>query len=467
MKTIIEPFRAKVVESIHFKTCEERQGLLEAAGYNLFRLKAEDVTIDLLTDSGTSAMSSEQWAALMRGDESYAGAASFFRFEEAVRNIFGFEQVIPVHQGRAGERILFSQLTAGQIIPSNTHFDTTRANIEARGATALDLPCKEWCESDESAPFAGNIDLEKLEQLLDENAHGTIPFVLMTVTNNACAGQPVSLNNLRMTKMLLDEYDIPIIIDAARFAENAYLIQQRESECRNKSVRRIAREMFSYADCCLMSCKKDGLANIGGFIALRDAKLAATLKTELILTEGFPTYGGMTGRDLETIAIGLGEVVNEDYLAYRAASARYLAFGLQREGIPIVSPPGLHAIYVDAGAMLPDIDPRQLPGQALACQVYLEGGIRSCEIGTAMFGSGSGADQRIASRELVRLALPRRVYSQSHFDYVIEAFANVKSRADVAGMRIVWQAPRLRHFTAVFEPLGQAARPVEKILYEI
>lgn len=468
MKTIIEPFRAKVVEPIQFKTREERQELLEKAGYNLFQLRAEDVTIDLLTDSGTSAMSSEQWSALMRGDESYAGASSYFRFEEAVKKTFGFDQVIPVHQGRAAERILFSELVKpGQIVPSNTHFDTTRANIEARGARAIDLPSREWRESDESASFAGNIDLELLNDLLNDSPAGSIPFVLMTITNNACGGQPVSLENMISTRRLAERFGVPIVIDAARFAENAYLIQQREHGCATKSVRRIARELFECAAAALMSCKKDGLANIGGFIALRDAKLAERLKTELILTEGFPTYGGLTGRDLETIATGLNEVVNEDYLAYRAASARFLARGLIREGVPIISPPGLHAIYVDAGKLLPHIEPRNLPGQALACRMYLDAGIRSCEIGTAMFGSGKDDKEITAQRELVRLALPRRVYSQSHYEYVIEAFSNAGKHDDISGMRIVWQAPRLRHFTAIYEPLAQSAPVEERMLYEI
>ncbi|MDX2107573.1 MAG: tryptophanase [Candidatus Melainabacteria bacterium] len=453
IKTIIEPFRIKVVEPIPFTTRAKRAEMLEEAGYNLFQIDAQNVTIDMLTDSGTSALSSRQWSALMLGDESYAGASSFHHFKNTVKNIFGFSQVLPVHQGRAAERILFSELVKpGNIVPGNAHFDTTRANIELRGAKAIDLPCKARVEaSDED--FLGNIDLEQLEDLIQTTGADNIPLVIMTITSNTCAGQPVSMHNIAAVSKLLKKYDIPLYIDAARFAENAYFVKNYEQGYKERTILSIAQEMFSYAQGAMMSCKKDGLANIGGFIALNDRDLAERLKVNLIVSEGFPTYGGLTGRDLETIAVGLTEVLEDDYLNYRAASARFLWRGLNRLSVPLIQKPALHAVYVDAAAMLPHIEPEQLPGQVLASELFLEGGIRTCEIGTAMFGKTNEktGKQICAKRELVRLALPRRVYTQSHFEYVIEAFANIQERKDkLSGFSIAHEAPVLRHFTAVF-----------------
>jgi tryptophanase len=448
MKTVIEPFRTKVVEPIKFSTKAERQKILKTAGYNLFQVKAEDTIIDFLTDSGTSALSSEQWAAMMKADESYAGCSSFFKFESSVKEIFGFSFVIPVHQGRAAERIFFGQtVKPGEIVPSNTHFDTTRANIELLGATALDLPTVE----DDDELFKGNINIEALSRLLEKESW-RVPFIMLTITNNAVGGQPVSMRNVNLLSSLAKKYHKPLIIDAARFAENAFLIKKREAGMQASTVRSIAKIFFSFADACLMSAKKDGLSNMGGFIALRDESLAAQLKNNLIVSEGFPTYGGLAGRDLETIAAGLWEATDEDYLNYRLASASYLANGLIANDIPIIRPPGMHAIYLDARALLPHIPPAELPGQALVCELYLEAGIRACEIGTVMFGK-SLADglQEAARQDLVRLALPRRVYSQSHYDYVIEAVRNVYERRNaIKGMKINWEAPQLRHFTAKF-----------------
>ncbi|HNB22214.1 MAG TPA: tryptophanase [Candidatus Melainabacteria bacterium] len=464
MKTVIEPFRIKAVEPIRLTSAAERNELLQKAGYNLFQIPAQDVTIDFLTDSGTAALSSEQWSALMRADESYAGAASFYRFQRTVQSIFGFRYVLPVHQGRAGERLLFRQMAGpDQIVPSNTHFDTTRANIESLGAIALDLPCSEWHAGDAAAPFSGNIDLDQLEHLLGSTEYGAVPLALLTVTNNACAGQPVSMQNIKEASRLLKSRQIPLFIDAARFAENAYLIHERDSEYSSRSIASIAGEMFSYADGCLMSCKKDGIANIGGFIGLNDPVLAEKLKEEMIVTEGFPTYGGLSGRELETIAVGLNEALQEDYLRYREAAALFLHRGLQEIGVPVISPSSLHAVYVDAAAMFPQISAVDLPGQALACELYREAGIRSCEIGTAMFGK---VDEKTgaticASRELVRLALPRRVYTQSHYEYVIEAFENILKRSShIHGLRFKTQSKRLRHFTAVYEPVETEASPL-------
>jgi tyrosine phenol-lyase len=457
MKTIIEPFRIKVVEPIRMTTREEREAYLREAGYNLFLIKAEHVVIDLLTDSGTAAMSSEQWAAMMRGDESYAGSASFYRFETVVREIFGFKHVIPTHQGRAAERILFSILCRpGHIVPNNTHFDTTRANIEYVGAEAVDLPIPEFYKPSVYHPFKGNMDTEALRALIRRVGPERIPLVMLTVTNNSGGGQPVSMANIREVKAICAEYGIPLYLDACRFAENAYFIKLREEGYANKSVREIAREMFSYADGCTMSAKKDGLANIGGFLCTNDDRLAEQEKDLLILTEGFPTYGGLAGRDLEAIAVGLQEVLDEDYLQYRFASTRYLGRHLTEAGIPIVQPPGGHAIYIDAGAMLPHIPPLHYPAQALAVELYREAGIRSVEIGSVMFGRRDPrtGEEIPAPMELVRLAIPRRVYTQSHIDYVIEAIVEVsKRRETIRGYRLVWQAPFLRHFTARFEPL--------------
>lgn len=455
MKTIVEPFRTKVVEAIKFTTREEREQLLQDAGYNLFQIKAQDVMVDFLTDSGTSAMSSEQWAALMRGDESYAGCSSYFKFESAVQDIFGLPIIIPVHQGRAAERLLFGELVKpGLIIPSNTHFDTTRANIEFLGAAAIDMPCAESKDSFSDFPFKGNIDLIALQELLTKSAE-RVPFIMVTVTNNACGGQPVSLQNIRAISTLARQYNKPLFIDAARFAENSYLNKLRDPELSNATVKSIAREFFALADGCLMSAKKDGLANMGGFIALRDRALADAVKNRLIITEGFSTYGGLNGRDLETIAVGLYEVLEPDYLRYRLASAKYLADGLIAAGIPVVVPSGMHAVYIDAKKMLPHIEPGQLPGQRLACELYIECGLRSCEIGTAMFGrTRADGTQEPARQELVRLALPRRVYGQSHYDYVIEACQLVQNRKDsLIGMTVVSEPPLLRHFTARFAPV--------------
>jgi tyrosine phenol-lyase len=459
MKTIIEPFRVKVVEPIKMTTRAERDDYLAEAAYNLFRLKAEDVIIDLLTDSGTAAMSAEQWSALMRGDESYAGSKSFYRFEKVVRDIFGFKQVIPMHQGRAAERILFSTMCRkGSIVPNNTHFDTTRANIEYLGAEAVDLPIPEFYLPAVTHPFKGNMETEALEQLIRRVGPERIPLVMLTVTNNSGGGQPVSMANIRQAKAICSRYGIPLYLDACRFAENAYFIKLREVGYADKSVLEIAREMFSYADGCTMSAKKDGLSNIGGFLCTNDEQLAQQEKDLLILTEGFPTYGGLAGRDLEAIAVGLREVLHEDYLQYRFASIRYLGEHISDAGVPIVQPPGGHAIYIDARALLPHIPPLQYPGQALAVELYREAGIRSCEIGSVMHAvkdAESGAEIPSAM-DLVRLAIPHRVYTQSHIDYVIEAILRVYERREsINGFRIISQPKFLRHFTARFEPIDE------------
>ncbi|HXF06264.1 MAG TPA: tryptophanase [Blastocatellia bacterium] len=457
MKTIIEPFRIKVVEPIKMTTREERERYLRQAGYNLFLIPAENVIIDLLTDSGTAAMSSEQWAAVMRGDESYAGSASFYRFEASVRDIFGFKHIIPTHQGRAAERILFSILCRpGHIVPNNTHFDTTRANIEYVGAEAVDLPIREFYQPSVVHPFKGNMDTDALRSLIERVGPERIPLVMLTVTNNSGGGQPVSMANIREVREICNRYGIPLYLDACRFAENAYFIKLREEGYADKPVKEIAREMFSLADGCTMSAKKDGLANIGGFLCTNDDRLAQQEKDLLILTEGFPTYGGLAGRDLEAIAVGLQEVLHEDYLEYRFASTRYLGQHIAEAGVPIVQPPGGHAIYIDAGAMLPHIPPLQFPAQSLAVELYREAGIRSVEIGSVMFARHhpETGEEIPAPMELVRLAIPRRVYTQSHIDYVIEAILNVfKRRESLRGYRIVHQAPFLRHFTARFEPI--------------
>ena len=458
MKTIIEPFKIKVVEPIKMTTREERERILREAAYNLFLVHSEDVLIDLLTDSGTAAMSAEQWAGVMRGDEAYACSRSFYRFLDTVRDIFGFKHVIPTHQGRAAERILFSiTCKSGDVIPNNTHFDTTRANIEFHGAEAVDLPVAEALQPALHHPFKGNVDTRALHELIERVGPEKIPLAMITVTNNSGGGQPTSMANIRKVKQILTAYKIPLYLDACRFAENAYFIKLREEGYAQKSVKEIAREMFSYADGCTMSAKKDGLANIGGFLCTNDDKLAAQERNLLILTEGFPTYGGLAGRDLEAIAIGLEEVLHEDYLQYRIASVKYLGNHIAAEGVPIVEPPGGHAIYIDAKAMLPHIPPSQYPGQALVAELYLEGGIRSVEIGSVMFArkDPKTGKETPAPMELVRLAIPRRVYTQSHIDYVVEAVLQVHKRRDkIRGMRIVEEAPFLRHFTARFEPAG-------------
>jgi tryptophanase len=458
MKTIIEPFKVKVVEPIKMTSREERESLLKAAWYNLFLIRAENVIIDLLTDSGTAAMSADQWSALMRGDESYAGSSSFYRFESVVQNLFGFKQVIPMHQGRAAERILFSVMCKrDSVVPNNTHFDTTRANVEYVGAEAIDLPIPEFYQPAVYHPFKGNMDTEALERLIHRVGAERVPLVMMTVTNNSGGGQPVSMANLRAVKAICSRYKIPLYIDACRFAENAYFIKLREAGYADKPVQEIARELFSYADGCTMSAKKDGLVNIGGFLCTNDETLAGQEKDLLILTEGFPTYGGLAGRDLEAIAVGLQEVLHEDYLQYRFASIQYLGRHLTEAGVPIVQPPGGHAIYIDAKAMLAHIPPLAYPGQALAVELYREAGIRACEIGSVMHAETEGENgaERPAAMELVRLAIPHRVYTQSHIDYVIEAILEIHQRREsIPGYQIIKQAPFLRHFTARFAPLG-------------
>jgi tryptophanase len=456
-QTIIEPFRIKAVEPIKHTTREQRQVALAEAGYNLFLLKAEDVLIDLLTDSGTGAMSSQQWAGMMVGDESYAGAKSYYRFESAVREITGFEYVIPTHQGRAAERILFGNtLRKGDIVPNNTHFDTTRANVEHRGALAMDIPIAETRQPELFHQFKGNIDLAELERILDdEDSH--VPMVMITVTNNSGGGQPVSMANIRAASQLCHKRNVPLFLDACRFAENAWFIKLREEGYEDKTPLEIAQEMFGYADGCTMSAKKDGLANIGGFLALNDSDLAHRCKNALILSEGFPTYGGLAGYDLEAIAVGLHEVLEEDYLRYRIRSVEYLGRILTHEGVPIVRPPGGHAIYIDAKTMLPHIPQEQYPAWALSLALYLEGGIRSVEIGSVMFGRQPDGSEKPATMELVRLAFPRRVYTQSHVDYLAEVLCYVnKSRAAIGGVRMVEAPDVLRHFSARFKPLGPA-----------
>jgi tyrosine phenol-lyase len=454
MKTIIEPHRVKMVEPIRLTDRAEREGLIEAAHYNLFLLHAEDVIIDLLTDSGTSAMSSEAWGAMMRGDESYAGARSWFRFRDTVMDIFGFEQVIPTHQGRAAERILFSVMVQpGSIVPNNTHFDTTRANIEYCGGKAVDLPCAEAADLESDAPFKGNMDTAALEKLVAEHGAENIPLIMVTITNNSGGGQPVSMANIREVSRIAREAGIPFYVDACRFAENAYFIKLREPGYESTPVIDIAREIFSLADGCTMSAKKDAFANIGGFLCTNDAELAQRERNILILTEGFPTYGGLAGRDLEAIAIGLQEILDEHYLDYRLLSTRYVVNGLLRAGIPVVAPAGGHAVYLNARRFLPHIEPLHYPGQALAVELYVEAGIRGCEIGTVMFGMDPhSGEERPARSELVRLAIPRRVYTQSHMDYVLEAIQYVWERRDaIRGMRIVKAPQFLRHFTAHFD----------------
>lgn len=456
MKTIIEPFRIKSVEPIRMSTPGEREALLTAAGYNLFRLPSDHIVIDLLTDSGTGAMSAQQWAAMMQGDESYAGSPSFHRFEHAVRDIFGFRHVIPTHQGRAAERILAATLlTPGDVVPNNTHFDTTRANIEAVGATALDLPCPESADLAAQHPFKGNIDLGRLERLL-ERPPGPVPVAFVTVTNNGGGGQPVSMANLRAASQLCRARGVPFYIDACRFAENAYFIRAREPGYEDRPLIDIAREMFALADGCTMSAKKDGMANIGGFLCTNDDAVARHEEELLILTEGFPTYGGLAGRDLEAIAVGLYEALDLAYQEYRHASVQYLGEHITAAGVPIVQPPGGHAIYIDAASFLDHLPREQYPGQALAIELYRRAGIRSVEIGSVMFGKRDPVtgQESYADRELVRLAIPRRVYTQSHIDYVVESLAELaRDRRRIRGVRIVEQPPALRHFSAVFAPV--------------
>jgi tyrosine phenol-lyase len=452
IRTIIEPFRIKSVEPIRWTTREQRIELLRAAHYNLFLLPADDVLIDLLTDSGTGAMSTDQWAAIMQGDESYAGSKSFDRFRDSVQDIFGFRHVIPTHQGRAAERILFSVMCKkGDVVPNNTHFDTTRANIEFVGAEAVDLPIAEAKQPGTLHPFKGNMDVAALEQLIVRVGRERIPLVMLTITNNSGGGQPVSMENARAVSAVCRKHGIPLYFDACRFAENSYFIKLREKGYAHKTPKEIAQEMFSLGDGCTMSAKKDGMANIGGFLCTNDDVLAAQEKNLLILTEGYPTYGGLAGRDLEAIAVGLQEALQEDYLRYRITSTGYLGSHISEHGVPIVQPPGGHAVYIDARAFLPHLPLDQFPGVALANELYIEGGIRSVEIGRLMFGDA-------AKWDLVRLAIPRRVYTQSHIDYVIEVILEVwRKRERVQGLRITSEAPFLRHFTAKLEPLAAVA----------
>ncbi len=453
MRTIIEPFRIKSVEPLHHTTLEERERYLASAGYNLFLIEARYILIDLLTDSGTSAMSTEQWAAMMRGDESYAGSESFFRLKHVVEGLTGFRHMIPTHQGRAAERILFTVMCRpGSVVPSNTHFDTTRANIEFQGARAVDLPIPEAADTQARLDFKGNLDVAALERLIETEGAGSIPLIMLTITNNSGGGQPVSMANIEAVSRVARLHGIPLYLDACRFAENAWLIREREPGYADRTPREIAQKMFALADGCTFSAKKDAFANIGGFLCTNDDRLAAQETNLLILTEGFPTYGGLAGRDLDAIAVGLEEVLDPDYLRYRVGSTGYLGRHIADHGVPIVEPPGGHAIYIDAARMLPHIPRRQFPAQALAVELYRHAGIRSVEIGSVMFG-----DQ--ARHELLRLAIPRRVYTQSHIDYVIEAILEVSARKDaIRGLEIVEEPPFLRHFSARFRPVENTLR---------
>ncbi len=453
-KTIVEPFRIHSVEPVRMTTLDERDAALRTAGNNLFNLHAADVLIDLLTDSGTGAMSRDQWAALQHGDESYAGSPSWFVFLQAVQDLFPFRHVIPTHQGRAAEKILFSVIGGpGKVIPNNTHFDTTRANVEATGAQAVDLVIPEGRDPSALHPFKGNMDIGALDSLLAAHA-GSVPVVFATITNNSGGGQPVSLANLHEVRAVCDRHGVPLFLDGCRFAENAWFIKLREPGQADRSIPDIVREIASLADGMTMSAKKDGLANIGGWLAMNDDALAEACRNLLILTEGFPTYGGLAGRDLEAIAQGLREVVAEDYLRYRIRSTAYLGEALHAAGVPLVRPFGGHAVYLDARALLPHIPPLQYPGQALAVALYREGGIRGCEIGTVMFGLRPDGTEAPGPMDLVRLAIPRRTYTQSHMDYVIEVVTYVAARAaDLRGYRISQAPPALRHFTARFESL--------------
>jgi tryptophanase len=457
MKTIIEPFKIKSVEPIRFTSRPQREQILTEAGHNLFNVHADDVLIDLLTDSGTAAMSAKQWAGMMDGDEAYAGSRSFYRFQEAVREITGFRHIIPTHQGRAAEKILFSIMGGeGKTIPNNTHFDTTRANIEISGAEAIDLPTAGGDVPSLQADFKGNMDVEALEALIKRLGGKRIPLCVLTVTNNSSGGQPVSMENIRKTAETCHRQGIPLFLDACRFAENAYFIKVREPGYADRSVRAIAREMFSYSDGCIMSAKKDALVNMGGFLALNDSEIAQKARNILVVTEGFPTYGGLAGRDLEAIAQGLEEVLDEHYLKYRIRSVAYVGEHLSRLGVPIFQPPGGHAVYLDAKAFLPHIPPQEYPGQALAGELYLHGGLRTCEIGSVMFGKTDPrtGEFQPARLELLRMAIPRRVYTQSHMDYVVECVGEIFEKRDrLRGMRITWEPPILRHFTARFESL--------------
>ena len=455
MKTIIEPFRIKMVEPIRLTTAAERDAILRAADFNPFRIPADDVLIDLLTDSGTSAMSGEQWAGMLRGDESYAGARSWFRFEAVMKDITGMPHILPTHQGRASERILFELLGGpGKVVPNNSHFDTTRANCEHSGATAVDLVIAEGRDPRSRHPFKGNVDIGRLEDLIREVGAKNVPLVMVTVTNNSGGGQPVSLENLRAVRAVCDRYGIPLFLDACRFAENAYFIKMREPGQQNRTVTEIVRETFDLADGATISAKKDGLVNIGGVLLMRDSALAAKANNLLILTEGFVTYGGLAGRDLEAMAQGFREVLDEHYLEYRIRSVAYLGEGLLRQGVRIVEPPGGHAIYIDAAHFCDHLTPDEFPGQALLCALYRHAGIRAVEIGSVMFGKTDPTTGQTIhpAMQLVRLAIPRRVYTQSHIDYVIEAVGEVfAERTAIRGLRITDAPEVLRHFTAKFE----------------
>ncbi|MFA3782184.1 tryptophanase [Melioribacteraceae bacterium 4301-Me] len=457
MKTIIEPFKIKSVEPIRFTTKEERVKILQEAYYNPFFIHADDVLIDLLTDSGTSAMSSKQWAGIMDGDEAYAGSKSFYRFESVVQKITGHKFVIPTHQGRAAEKILFSTVCGpGKYVPNNTHFDTTRANIEFTGAEAVDLLTEVGKHPEQRADFKGNMDVDKLDDFIKKVGKENIPLVMITITNNSGGGQPVSMQNIKDVRAICDKYGLPLFFDACRFAENAYFIKKREKGYADKSILEICQEMFSYSDGATMSAKKDALVNIGGFLSLNDESLAANCRNLLIVTEGFPTYGGLAGRDLEAVAQGLEEVLDEHYLQYRIRSIEYLGEKLLNGGVPIIEPPGGHAIYIDAKRFLPNVKPEQYPGQSIVCELYIEGGIRTVEIGSVMFGKKDKTTGKFipAMMELVRLAIPRRVYTQSHIDYVAEVCLEVfNNRHKLKGYEIIYEAPMLRHFTAKFKPL--------------
>jgi tryptophanase len=456
VKTIIEPFKIKSVEPIRFTTVRERERILKKAFYNPFLIRADDVLIDLLTDSGTSAMSAKQWAGVMDGDESYAGSRSFFRFESVIKKLTGFKYIIPTHQGRAAEKILFSILGGpGKFVPNNTHFDTTRANVEFSGAEAVDFQTDEGKHPAVIADFKGNMNIGALERFIRKVGARNIPLCMLTITNNSGGGQPVSMGNIHATKKMLKKYRIPMFLDACRFAENAFFIKRRERGYAHKSVEEISHEIFSYADGCTMSAKKDALVNMGGFLAMNDSTLAAKARNILIITEGFPTYGGLAGRDLEAIAQGLDEVLDEHYLAYRIRSVEYLGEKLSEVGIPIVQPPGGHAIYLDAKRFASHIPPSQYPGQSIVCELFRAGGIRSVEIGSVMFGKYDKSGELVSpSMELVRLAIPRRVYTQSHIDFVVEVVREVYARRrQLKGFAIAEEPPVLRHFTAKFRPL--------------
>lgn len=457
MKTIIEPFKVKSIEPIKFTTVAQRQLLLQEAFYNPFFLRADDVLIDLLTDSGTTAMSAKQWAGMMDGDEAYAGSRSYYRFEKVVQDLTGFKHIIPTHQGRAAEKILFSVVGgAGKIIPNNTHFDTTRANIEYSGAMAVDLLNPAGNQPETIADFKGNMDVEALEQLIFTHGAENIPLVMLTITNNSGGGQPVSMENIREVRRVCDRYGIPLFLDACRFAENAWFIKMREKEFAYTPIREIVREMFSYADGCTMSAKKDGMVNTGGFLAMNNDTWAMQSRNVLIITEGFTTYGGLARRDLEAIAQGLEEVLDENYLHYRIRSTGYFGEKLTVAGVPILLPTGGHAVYLDARRFAPHIPPEKFPGQSIVCEIYRHSGIRSVEIGSLMFGKRDENGRHLAPpMELVRLAIPRRVYTQSHIDYCIEAIVEVyENRDSLRGMSLIYEAPYLRHFTARLEYEG-------------